>query len=42
MIGGEENAVVFDWQPSIIAGEGPHQGPRGTDVRVDARLDGDD
>ncbi len=41
MIGGEENAVVFDWQPSIMAGEGPHQGPRGTDVRVDVRLDGD-
>jgi GTP-binding protein len=41
MIGGEENAVVFDWQPSIMAGEGPHQGPRGTDVRVDVRLDGE-
>ncbi len=41
MIGGEENAVVFDWQPSIMAGEGPHQGPRGTDVRVDVRLERD-
>ena len=41
MIGDEENSVVFDWQPSIMAGEGPHQGPRGTDVRVDVRLDGE-
>jgi GTP-binding protein len=41
MIGPEENSVVFDWQPSIMAGEGPHQGPRGTDVRVDVRLDED-
>ena len=40
MIGPEENAVVFDFQPSIIAGTGPRQGPRGTDLRVDARLDG--
>jgi GTP-binding protein len=41
MIGPEENSVVFDWAPSIMAGEGPHQGPRGTDVRVDVRLDED-
>ena len=39
MIGPEANAVVFDFQPSIIAGTGPKQGPRGTDLRVDARLD---
>lgn len=39
MIGPADNAVVFDWHPSIIAGEGPTAGPRGTDVRVDARLD---
>lgn len=39
MIGPAENAVVFDWHPSIIAGAGPKQGPRGTDVRVDARVD---
>ncbi len=38
MIGPDDNAVVFDWQPSIIAGEGPHQGPRGSDVRLEARL----
>lgn len=41
MIGPEENAVVFDWQPTILAGEGPNQGPRGTDVRLDARIDND-
>jgi GTP-binding protein len=35
MIGPEDNAVVFDWHPTILAGAGPNQGPRGTDVRVD-------
>lgn len=39
MIGGPENAVVFDWYPTIRAGEAPHAGPRGTDVRLDARLE---
>jgi GTP-binding protein len=38
MIGGND-AVVFDWYPTIMAGEAPHAGPRGTDVRLDARLD---
>jgi GTP-binding protein len=38
MIGGDD-AVVFDWYPSIMAGDAPHAGPRGTDVRLDARLD---
>ena len=38
MIGGDD-AVVFDWYPTIMAGEAPHAGPRGTDVRLDARLD---
>ena len=38
MIGPDENAVVFDWQPSILAGDAPHAGPRGTDVRLEARL----
>ena len=38
MIGGDD-AVVFDWYPTILAGEAPHAGPRGTDVRLDARLD---
>ena len=39
MIGPDEDAVVFDWYPTIHAGEAPHAGPRGTDVRLDARLD---
>ena len=39
MIGSDDNAVVFDWQPSVMAGEGPHQGPRGSDVRLEARFD---
>jgi len=39
MIGPDENAVVFDWQPTIHAGGGPHQGPRGTDVRLETRFD---
>jgi GTPase len=38
MIGGDD-AVVFDWYPTILAGEAPHAGPRGTDVRLDARFD---
>jgi GTP-binding protein len=38
MIGGDD-AVVFDWYPTILAGDAPHAGPRGTDVRLDARLD---
>ena len=39
MIGGDEDAVVFDWYPSVHAGDAPHAGPRGTDVRLEARLD---
>ncbi len=39
MIGSDEDAVVFDWYPSIMAGEAPHAGPRGTDVRLEARLE---
>ena len=39
MIGDLDDAVVFDWQPTIAAGSGPHQGPRGTDVRLDAEVD---
>ncbi len=38
MIGPDENAVVFDWYPTIRAGEAPHAGPRGSDVRLEARL----
>jgi GTP-binding protein len=42
MIGDDDNAVVFDWQPTIIAGAGADEvSPRGTDVRLDARIDGD-
>lgn len=33
IIGEEDNAVVFDWKPSIYAGDGPVAGPRGTDIR---------
>ncbi len=43
MIGSDEDAVVFDWYPSIIAGEAAASGreasPRGTDVRLDARIE---
>jgi GTP-binding protein len=37
VIGDDENAVVFDWEPTVSAGDGPSQGPRGTDVRLDGR-----
>jgi GTP-binding protein len=39
MIGGDDDAVVFDWYPTIRAGEPSHASPRGTDVRLDHRLD---
>lgn len=39
MIGGADDAVVFDWYPTVHAGMAPHAGPRGTDVRLDARFD---
>jgi len=43
MIGPDENAVVFDWYPSIVAGDSAammrEASPRGTDVRLDARID---
>jgi GTPase len=39
MIGGDDDAVVFDWYPTIRAGAAPHAGPRGTDVRLEHRLD---
>lgn len=39
MIGPDENAVVFDWYPTIIAGDPSHASPRGTDVRLDARTE---
>ena len=31
LIGGEQNSVVFDWQPTLVE---LHQGPRGTDERL--------
>ena len=39
MIGGDADAVIFDWYPTIRAGEPSHASPRGTDVRLDARID---
>lgn len=35
IIGAEDNAVVFDWKPSIYAGEGTGSSPRGTDARLE-------
>ncbi|REE95580.1 GTPase ObgE [Thermomonospora umbrina] len=37
MIGTEEDAVVFDWEPEILAGGGDGMGPRGTDRRLGGR-----
>ncbi len=37
MIGGDD-AVVFDWYPTIHA-DPSHASPRGTDIRLDARLE---
>ncbi|MFM1917053.1 MAG: hypothetical protein RJB01_568 [Actinomycetota bacterium] len=36
-VGPEDNAVVFDWYPTL--GDGAHQGPRGTDIRLEGRFD---
>ena len=38
MIGGDD-AVVFDWYPTIHAGDASKASPRGSDVRLDVRLD---
>jgi GTP-binding protein len=38
MIGGAD-AVVFDWFPTVQAGIAPHAGPRGSDVRLEARFE---
>jgi len=35
IIGDEDNAVVFDWKPSIHAGEPHGSAPRGTDPRLE-------
>ncbi len=37
LIGPEDSAVVFDWEPTIAAGRAAGQGPRGTDNRIDDR-----
>ena len=37
LIGDDDNAVVFDWEPSIDAGAELLGGPRGTDRRLDGR-----
>lgn len=36
-VGPEDNAVVFDWYPTL--GDDFHQGPRGTDARLEGRFD---
>lgn len=41
VIGSERDGVVFDWVPSILAGE-PTAGPRGTDRRLDEVIDYDE
>ena len=35
LIGPEDNAVVFDWEPTMSAGAELLTGPRGTDVRLE-------
>ncbi len=35
VIGAADNAVVFDWEPTMAAGAELLTGPRGTDVRLD-------
>ncbi|PKK14990.1 GTPase ObgE [Thermomonospora sp. CIF 1] len=37
MIGTEDDAVVFDWEPEIAAGQTQALGPRGTDHRLEGR-----
>jgi GTP-binding protein len=34
LIGDEDDAVVFDWDPTLATGMGHVPGPRGTDVRL--------
>ena len=36
-IGPESNAVVFDWEPTLLTGSELLGGPRGTDVRLEDR-----
>jgi GTP-binding protein len=37
LIGDDDDAVVFDWEPSLAAGAEHLLGPRGTDLRMDGR-----
>ncbi|MGH3343701.1 MAG: GTPase ObgE [Carbonactinosporaceae bacterium] len=37
VIGGGGDAVVFDWEPSVVAGAERLHGPRGTDTRLEDR-----
>lgn len=37
VIGPGEDAVVFDWEPTLAAGDASARGPRGTDRRLDER-----
>jgi GTP-binding protein len=37
VIGAEDRAVVFDWDPELSAGAEHLMGPRGTDLRLDGR-----
>jgi len=35
VIGDRDNAVVFDWQPSVLAGDAAPASPRGQDIRLE-------
>ena len=37
VIGAGDDAVVFDWEPTLRAGAERLHGPRGTDLRLDGR-----
>jgi GTP-binding protein len=37
-IGGGNNAVVFDWEPTLLTGSELLGGPRGSDLRLEERL----
>jgi GTP-binding protein len=38
LIGDEDDAVVFDWDPTLSTGGGHFPGPRGTDARLQGRI----
>ena len=37
VIGDGDDAVIFDWEPTVASGDVLHQGPRGSDVRMEGR-----